>query len=109
MGYSLGSGVASYVASKRATKTTLFRSPYNSISNVANTILPIFYGPFKNLIKDPYSSNVYVKDINVKTLVIASKKDKVIKYKLTKKLIENIKEYKLIEFNNLSHRSEEHT
>jgi|GEM_PF-6321877 len=103
MGYSLGSGVASYVASKRATKTNVLIAPYNSISNVANTILPIFYGPFENLIKDPYSSNVYVKDINVKTLVIASKKDKVIKYKLTKKLIENIKEYKLIEFNNLSH------
>lgn len=103
MGYSLGSGVASYVASKRATKTNVLIAPYNSILNVANTLLPIFYGPFKALIKDHYNSYQYVEDINVKTLIIASKKDKVIKYKLTERLIENIDNYELALFNDLSH------
>lgn len=103
MGYSLGSGVASYVASKKAIKKLVLIAPYSSLVDVANTMFPIFYGPFKSLIVDQFNSYLYAKDVLAPTLIIASKKDEVIKFRLSIKLNKSFSNSTLYEYSNLRH------
>ena len=103
IGYSLGSGVATYLASKKAIKNLVLIAPYSSFIDVGNTILPIFYGPFKNLIKDKYHSINYASEVECSVLILASRKDEVIKFRLSKKLSNSFSNVKFSEFQDLRH------
>src|SRR5690554_2954071 len=103
IGYSLGSGVATYLASKKAIKNLVLIAPYSSFIDVGNTMFPIFYGPFKHLIKDKYESVNYASDVESKVLIVASKKDEVIKFRLSKKLSNSFSNVKFSEFQDLRH------
>lgn len=103
IGYSLGTGIATYLASKKAIKNLVLIAPYSSFIDVGNTIIPIFYGPFKHLIKDKYHSINYASDVECSVLILASRKDEVIKFKLSKKLSNSFSNVKFSEFQDLRH------
>lgn len=103
IGYSLGSGIATYLASKKAIKNLVLIAPYSSFIDVGNTMFPIFYGPFKHLIKDKYESVNYASDVESNVLIVASKKDEVIKFRLSKKLSNSFSNVKFSEFQDLRH------
>lgn len=76
MGRSLGSGAATYLASKRPIQKMVLISPYDSIKSLAQNKFPIY--PMFLLLKDKYDSIGRVIDISTKTTVLIAENDEVI-------------------------------
>lgn len=90
IGFSIGSGVASYFANNHPVKRLVLLAPYNNLTSAMNSFLPIFYGPLKHLVKHKFPSDTYLLNHDFDILIIYSKADQVIKSKLTKTLIDSI-------------------
>ena len=86
LGRSLGSGVATYVATKREFEKLVLITPYDSAQSMAQERFPMY--PMSILLKDKYDSVDRVKNIEVKTLVLIAEKDRVITMKHSQKLID---------------------
>lgn len=76
IGRSLGSGVATYLASVREVERMVLVTPYDSIENVASSHYPIF--PISLLLKDKFRSIDHVDDVAAPTLVVMADDDRVI-------------------------------
>ena len=77
MGRSLGTGVATYVASQRKIENLILVTPFDSIENVANNIYWIF--PVALLIRDKYNSLERAGIITADDiLILVAEKDEVI-------------------------------
>jgi len=86
IGRSLGSGIATYLASKREIQSLTLVTPFDSVQKVAQKKFPIY--PMAILLKEKYNSIQRVKDIKAKTLIITAQYDKVVKHKHTKRLFD---------------------
>ncbi len=84
IGRSLGSGIATYVASQRVVERLALITPYDSIAAVAQTQYPIF--PVRYLIQDVYASIDRVKAIKAKTLILIAENDRIIPRKHSENL-----------------------
>lgn len=93
MGFSLGTGVASYAASEYEVDGLILLAPYDSMRNVYNASLNIFYGPMNYLIRNKYESMDYAKKITADTLIIASEDDEVIPFALSENLVRSFNSY----------------
>lgn len=80
MGYSLGTGIANYVASKRDVDGLILMAPYQNGYDLFNGFVDIFHGPAK--LFNPYRmrADKFAQTVNVKPLMIASKDDELISY-----------------------------
>lgn len=87
-GRSLGSGVATYLATQRAIESVVLITPYDSVLSLAKSRYAIF--PVKILLKDHYDSLSRVDDIQARILVIAAEHDEVIPMIHTQRLIDAI-------------------
>ncbi|MBX2882579.1 MAG: alpha/beta hydrolase [Granulosicoccus sp.] len=76
MGKSLGSGVATYIASHHPVKKLVLVTPYDSIANIAADLYPIF--PVRFLLKDRFDSVNRVNSINAQTLIMLAEYDETI-------------------------------
>jgi len=85
LGRSLGSGVATYLASKREFEKLVLVTPYDSAQSMAQERFPLY--PMSILLKDKYDSVSRVKDIQAKTLILIAGDDNVIPMKHTQQLI----------------------
>ncbi len=85
-GRSLGSAVATYIASKREFDKLVLITPCDSAQNMAQERFPLY--PMSILLKDKYDSLSRAKDINARTLVLIAEKDSVITMKHSQKLID---------------------
>lgn len=86
IGRSLGSAVATYVASKRPIDSLVLITPFDSVQSVAQSQFPIY--PMGLLLKDKHDSYNRAKDIQARTLIIAAELDRIIKMPHTKRLLE---------------------
>jgi len=75
-GRSLGTGVASYVASEREADKLVLITPYDSIESIARDRYPIF--PLSLLVKDKYDSLSRVPKIKAHTLILIAEHDTVV-------------------------------
>ncbi len=87
MGRSLGSGVATYVASQRETTRIILITPYDSILNIARKHFP--YLPVSLILKHPFNSQEYAQGIEGPVLILIAENDNIIPYENTMNLIEN--------------------
>ncbi|MFT6984936.1 MAG: alpha/beta superfamily hydrolase [Psychromonas sp.] len=85
MGWSLGSGVATYVAANRQVEKLILVTPYDSIVNVAKSVYWMF--PVSLLIKDKFQSIKRVKNISAKTYIFIAENDGVIPRARSEQLI----------------------
>lgn len=76
MGRSLGSGVATWVASQRPTDKLVLVTPFDSVLNIARERFPIF--PVAPFLKDPYESWRYAGSVKAKVLVVLAADDHVV-------------------------------
>lgn len=76
IGRSIGTGVATYVASQRKTKATVLITPYENMIDVAFEKYP--FVPIGLLIKHPFESDKYAKTISTPVLALIAKNDEVI-------------------------------
>lgn len=86
IGRSLGSGVATYVASRRDVERLALISPYDSIVNVAREAYPIF--PVSLLLRDKYNSAARAHLISAPTLMIIAENDEIISRRRSEALAE---------------------
>ncbi len=104
LGRSLGSGVATYLASKRKIDKLILVTPFDSIVNVAQGHYPAF--PVKLLVKDRYESWRRASDINSDVLVMIAGSDEIIPRTSTDNLIRHFKQKpKVIVFENTGHNT----
>lgn len=75
-GRSLGSAVATYVASQREVSKLALITPFDSIANIAKEQYPIY--PIALLLKDTYDSKSRVSKIGAKTLIIVAQNDNIV-------------------------------
>jgi hypothetical protein len=88
VGRSLGSGVASYLASKRPVERLALVTPFDSIVNVAYAHYPYFPVPW--LLKDRYESTRYIPRYHGPILVLCAGRDDVVPPADTDRLLAEI-------------------
>lgn len=83
LGYSIGTGVATYLSSQRDVNGLILISPYDEALSLYNDTFNIFHGPLKLLARYKFDSKYYAQSVNVSPLIITSYDDEVINYKYT--------------------------
>ncbi len=89
VGRSLGSSVASYLASKRDIKGLVLITPFDSILNLAKDKYP--YLPMKLILKHPFETYKYIKTVKAPVALIEVENDEVIPKKHSLNLKKHIK------------------
>lgn len=78
MGYSLGTGVATYLTSQRNVRGLILMAPYDECASLYNSMIDIFHGPLKHLVKNKFESNKYAKSVDLRPLLLVSKVDEMV-------------------------------
>lgn len=76
VGRSIGTGVATYLSSKRAVKATVLITPYESMASVSQEHYPFL--PVSLLLKHRFESARYAREINTPVLALLATHDRVI-------------------------------
>ena len=105
-GRSLGTSVASYVASKKDVRKLALITPFNSIKEIAQDMYFIY--PMNFLLKDTFQTEDFVKDIKAETLIITASEDRLVPKKYSDKLIEKFKEFSNIKLNTIEIKGHNH-
>ncbi len=87
-GRSLGSGIALYVASMRKVSSIILVTPFDSMRNIVQDKIPIV--PVGMILKHPFHSLSYAKDVTCPSLILIAKNDRVIKNKYSINLVKNM-------------------
>ena len=85
-GYSIGTGVATYVASERAVDALVLMAPYADGYDLYNSMVDVFYGPLRGLVAFRMESIECAPDIDAPALVLSSKDDEMVPYESSKRL-----------------------
>jgi pimeloyl-ACP methyl ester carboxylesterase len=85
VGRSLGSGVASYVASQRPVRKLVLVTPFDSLAAVAQSHYPMF--PVRWLMQDRYESTRYLPRYTGPLLVLRAGRDEVVAPRNTDRLL----------------------
>lgn len=83
-GRSLGTGIATFLASKYQPKQLILETPYYSILDVAKHRFPMF--PVKTLLKYEFPSNEFITNVECPILMLHGTDDTVIPYSSAEKL-----------------------
>lgn len=105
IGRSLGSGVATLLASKRDINKMALVTPFDSIENIAQERYPLY--PIFLLLQDKYDSIGRVDSIKAKTLVLIAENDEVIDKKYSRRLADKFPPSTVVvkTINNAGHNS----
>lgn len=104
LGYSLGTGIANYIASERKTDGLILIAPYANGYDLFEQFFGSMYGMLKKFIPFKMESELFAKKITVNTLVIASKADELIPYPSTEYLTKQYaNECMLVTYEKLGH------
>jgi len=79
-GYSIGTGPAVYVAARREVAGLILLAPFANGFDLYNSVLPIFHGPLRLLVRNPFPSDQFASTINIPVLLVASEHDEVIPF-----------------------------
>lgn len=104
IGYSIGTGVASHVASYSQAPGLVLIAPYDKGNSLYNGAINSFYGPMKSLMRYDFNSSKEAETIVCSPLIIASRDDEIIDYHWSLNLGQYFKvepEYLIIE--NITH------
>lgn len=103
VGYSYGTGIATYLASERTCAKLVLVGPYRDIFDLYNKIIPIFNSPFGWFITDNINTKEYAKSVDEKTLIITSDSDTTIKSSIPYSLADSFRDASVTEFKGIEH------
>ena len=105
IGYSIGTGIATYCASQNNIKGLILIAPYDKALSLYNNAINIFHWPLKLLAKYRFDSLSYSENINTEVQIITSYDDEVINYELSQNLSDHFKNHKdiIVLDNNVKH------
>lgn len=78
MGYSMGTGPATYLASQRRIGGLILVAPYYDGKALYNGMMDIFHGPLTVLIRHPLDTERYAPQVKCRPLILTSKADETI-------------------------------
>ena len=79
-GYSIGTGPAVYLAAQRDVSGLILLAPFANGFDLYNSVLPIFHGPLRLLVRNPFPSDQFASTITIPALLVASRHDEVIPF-----------------------------
>lgn len=85
-GRSLGTSIATYLASKNNPKQLILETPYSSMVDVGKSRFPMLL--LESLVKYKFPTNQFIKDVNCKTTMFHGTEDAVVPYSSAEKLFE---------------------
>ena len=85
-GFSIGTGPAVYLAAQREVGGLFLLAPYANGYDLYNSVLPIFHGPLRLLVRHPFPSDLHAKAVSVPALLVASRHDEVIPFRSPERL-----------------------
>lgn len=103
MGYSYGTGIATYLASKRTCEKLVLIAGYRDICDLYNKIIPVFLGPIRIFVTDNIDTKTYAANVQAETLLITSDGDKTINKKISQALSKYFKNAVVKEFKGIDH------
>lgn len=83
LGESIGSGVATYVASQTRVEGMILVSPYTSISELAGRLFP--WLPVGLILKNPFPASDWAKSVQAPVLILHGEKDETIPFEMGKR------------------------
>lgn len=86
LGYSIGTGVANYVASERNVDGLILLAPYADGYDLYNNQVGIFHGPLQLLVTYKMEAINFAKNISVSPLILASDQDEIVPYESSLRL-----------------------
>lgn len=86
VGYSIGSGVATYSAYTHKVEKLALLAPYDNGKNLYNRYLNVFHGPFQYLIKYELPSDQYAKQMDARVFIGMSALDDIVPSYMAKNL-----------------------
>ena len=102
-GYSLGSGMASYLAANNKPQQLVMIAPYMSFYELKNRYIPIYIPNF--FVKYPLDNNSHLEKVKCPVTIFHGTNDRVIPYEQGEQLAENFpKKVKLVTLKRESHR-----
>lgn len=105
VGYSIGTGFATYLASQREVNGLILISPYDNALNLYNDNLNIFYGLLEKCRRYKLTSDIYAQNVETDPLIIASKMDEIIKYEHSVRLSEKFSKInKMVTLEDVGHQ-----
>ena len=102
-GKSIGTGVATFIASKRNCKRLILETPYYSIHSLATHYFPMY--PVNLMIKYSFPINQYLNKVKSPITIFHGTKDEVIPYDHSVRLKEENKNIRLITIKNGTHNN----
>ena len=103
-GFSIGTGVATYCASKyKDVESLILFAPYYTFSDAMNHLVNVFHGPLLGCVRFKFPSHSNALNITCPTTIYYSDGDKIIPMESTLKLIACFKDCKAILVPNVSH------
>jgi alpha-beta hydrolase superfamily lysophospholipase len=101
-GRSLGTGVATYISSKNMPDGLILSTPFDSILEISKSMYPTM--PISILLKHPFMSTEYVKELSCPTIVLYGTEDRIVPPENTLNLVKHFKQKPiLIEIVGASH------
>jgi fermentation-respiration switch protein FrsA (DUF1100 family) len=85
-GRSLGTGIASYIASKNNPKQLILETPYYNLEDLAKYRIPIF--PVKYLMRYRFASHEYITQVKCPVAIVHGTEDRVVPFESGKKLFD---------------------
>ncbi len=85
-GRSLGTGIATYLASKHKPKQLILETPYYSMADVAKSKFPVL--PVKYLLKYKLPSHEFIRDVKCPISIFHGTDDEVVPYRSAQKLFQ---------------------
>lgn len=88
-GKSLGSGIASWLASKKACKRLILETPYYSMPDLVKTYAPIY--PVETMTHFKFPNGEHLENVTAPVTIFHGSEDEVIPYRCAAKLKKNLK------------------
>ena len=85
-GFSMGTGVANYVAANRTAAGLVLFAPYADGYDLYNTMVPVFVGPLRALVAFKMESVRFAESVQVKPIIFSSIDDKMVPFASSERL-----------------------
>ncbi len=85
-GFSLGTGVATYVASERPVVGLILAAPYADGFDLFNNFAPIFYGPTRSTVPYRMEAVKFAEKVDVRPLILATRPDALVPFESSERL-----------------------
>lgn len=85
-GFSLGTGVATYVASEREVVGLILAAPYADGFDLFNNFAPIFYGPTRLTVPYRMEAVKFAEKVDVRPLILATRPDALVPFESSERL-----------------------